>query len=453
MKTKLKLYIVCLGLVMGCKKGNDLYISPNKPLEATLSALLTALEVNTFANVEGDLSRVSSILVQHSAGLDNQYVDMQNYRITEGDFGNSWSGLYSGTMKNAKILLNKAGTKSPYYAGIAKVIMAINIAIATDLWGDVPYKEAFRREEGIITPKLDTQEDIYKSIDGLLAEAVADFGMAKKDNFALPEEDDLIFKGDTNKWIKAAYTLRARYLNRISSKIANADAKILDFLSKGITTNADNMEAIHSSVGGTENQWGAFNNSREGYLGANKLFVDRLVEKNDPRMKYFLSKNKKGEYVGGDITKESISREVSSLGEFFDVSKNYPIVTFYEAKFIEAEVKQRQGINASEELNKAITASVEYVTQGKESSERVANYKIATKTDIMTEKWVALYNHCIESYNDYRRTGIPVLTPRPQKAGAELAYIPKRFPFPKETTLYNPNAKLIAMDVPVWWGM
>src|SRR5690606_30994413 len=106
------------------------------------------------------LSRISSILVQHSAGLTAQYTDIQNYRITEGDFDNSWGGLYSGTMNNAKIIIDKAGDENPYYAGIAKVIMAINLGLATDLWGDVPYSEAFRIDEGIRTPKLDTQQDI-----------------------------------------------------------------------------------------------------------------------------------------------------------------------------------------------------------------------------------------------------------------------------------------------------
>lgn len=69
------------------------------------------------------------------------------------------------------------------------------------------------------------------------------------------------------------------------------------------------------------------------------------------------------------------------------------------------------------------------------------------------EKWVALYDQGIEPYNDYRRTGIPVLTPRSQSVGATMKIIPKRYPFPQTTTLYNPNAKNIPMDVAVWWGM
>jgi len=169
------IYILCLATLVGCKTGDDLYIDPTVPVEANLPTLLTALQVNTFVNVEGELARQSSIFVQHSVGLSNQYTDVQDYFITEGDYANSWIGLYTGTMQNAKILIDQAGDENPYYAGIGKTILAINIAMTTDLWGDVPYSEAFRHDEGILTPKLDTQEEIYANIDALLEDAIADF--------------------------------------------------------------------------------------------------------------------------------------------------------------------------------------------------------------------------------------------------------------------------------------
>ena len=149
----------------------------------------------------------------------------------------------------------------------------------------------------------------------------------------------------------------------------------------------------------------------------------------------------------------TINPDISAIGSFFAVEKNYPLVTFYEAKFIEAEVQARQSNPlAALTLNAAITASVNYVTNGSGNASAVANYLIASQADVLMEKWVAMYNQGFEAYNDFRRTGIPALTPRPKSVGAVLEVIPKRLPFPKETTLYNPNAKLIALDVPVWWA-
>ncbi len=455
MKNKVKLlYALCFTAIVGCKTGDDLYISPNNPLDGNLPSMLTAAEVNTFQNVEGDLSRMSSILVQHSVGLNAQYSDVQNYRITQGDFDNVWIGLYSNTMYNLKLMIDKANiaeTKSPYYEGIAKVMMALNLSLATDLWGDVPYSEAFQWASGNKTPKLDSQQDVYKSIDNLLADAITDLSVAEDQNYYLPAEDDLIYKGDAQKWVKAAYTLRARFLNRTSSKVTGTETKVLDYLKKGISSNDDNMIAPHDE--NSQNQWGAFQASRRGYLGASNIFVDRLSAKNDPRLAYFLRPNSKKQFIGGDITKEAIAADISVIGPFFASDNEFPIVTYYEAKFLEAEVKQRQGGNAAADLNEAIKANVAYVTDGAESADAVANYTTATKTDILTEKWVALYNQGIEPYNDYRRTGIPALTPRPQSVGATLSIIPKRYPFPQTTTLYNPNAKNIPMDVAVWWGM
>lgn len=459
MKTIYKLIITMTVLsATACKTGGDLYISPNDASEATLATLLTAIEVNTFATVEGELSRIGSIIIQHTAGASAQYTDIQNYRITSGDFSNSWPTLYSGTMINIQILINQAGSENPYYSGLGKVLMAMNVAIATDLWGDVPYSEALKLDQNILTPKLDSQEEIYQAIDGLLESAILDFKSSEENNIFIPSSDDLIYSGDISLWEKAAYTLRARYLNRQSNKLSNTSELILDYLSKGISSNSENLEAIHSTDGGAQNQWGAFQNARGGYLVANKAFVDYLVLRNDPRLEYYLSPNTAGLYIGGDITQSQVNSDAAIINSeeengFFRVERNYPIVTYYESKFIEAEVLQRQGSSSAVvALNTAIAANVDYVTNGIESPGPVANYTTASLENILKEKWVALFCQSIESYNDYRRIGFPVLTPRPESVGAELSYLPKRFPYPTETLLYNPNVTFIDLDVPVWWG-
>src|SRR5690606_20274867 len=268
----------------------------------------------------------------------------------------------------------------------------------TDLWGDVPFSEAFRIDEGIRTPKLDSQQDIYASIDALLGEAIADFERNEDENIYLPAEDDLIHEGDVELWTKAAYTLRARYLNRLSNKADN-NTKILDYLSKGISANSENAEAVHDAT--APNQWGAFQNERPGYIGASKLFVDRLNSTSDPRISYYLTKNEGGVYLGGDITQEAIDPDISGSGSFFSEAHSYPIVTYYEAKFIEAEVLARTGGDASGALNDAIKASVEYVTNGANDGSAIATYTSPSETEVLTEKWVAMFNQSIEAYNDF----------------------------------------------------
>lgn len=448
------IYTLVLGaavILSSCKKGKDLYDSPNSPTEVPPGLMLTSIEVNTFMNTEGDFARISSILTQQMAGAGAQYTSLQNYQLATNDYNNHWNGLYSSTMYNAKLLIEKSGTKDPYYNGMAKVLMAINLGVATDLWGDVPYSDAFKGAELIFASKYDKQQQVYESIQKLLDEAIADFGKSEDENINVPGDDDLYFQGDVEKWTASAWTLKARFANRLSLKDPQGSANnVLTYLANGIKSADENMENIHDP--NYPNQWADYENNRGGNMVANKKFIDLLKSKDDPRLSYYFS-DVDGDYLGADITEEQINTDVSIIGKYFDAERNYGLVTFHEAKFLEAEAKSRLGQDASGALNDGIKASVSYVTRGTNNGNSLATYTSAsaTITAIMTEKWVAMMGH-LEAYNDFRRTGLPVLTPRPQSVGAVLSYIPKRLPTPTTESDTNPNAVFIPLDQPVWWA-
>jgi hypothetical protein len=443
--------LLVLIFISSCRKGDDLYIDPNSPSAPSAQGMLTSLQVNTFQNVEGELGRLSAILVQHTAGATAQYQGYQNYDIIEGDFNNQWAGLWSGTMMNAKLIIDGNSAENPYYAGIAKILLALNLGVATDLWGDVPYSEAFQATEGNFTGKYDTQEEVLQSIQTLLDEAIVELGKPADDNIILPASDDLIFKGDIALWKKAAWTLKARYANRLSNKDATGSAnRVLVYLANGFAE-GENMEAPHSSE--SLNQWGAFQNQRAGNMVVNQVFIDAMLANNDPRLSFFVNETEAGGYVGGKLTDEQIDPEASVIGKFFNVDQNFPIITYSEVKFLMAEAKTRLGQDASADLNEAIIASVKYVTKGANDGASIATYtqNTANSTAVLTEKWKSMFGQ-IEAYNDYRRTGIPVLTPRPGSAGAIRNYIPQRYPTPQQERQNNPNAPIVALDVPVWWA-
>lgn len=449
------LIIAVFVLSNACKKGDDLFIDPSHPGAVTPQTMLTSLQVNTFMNVEGDLARVASILDQQMAGSGAQYTDLQNYRMTESDYNNHWAGLYGNTMENAKIMMDSYSEKNPYFGGIARILMAMNLGVATDLWGDVPYSEAFMGPTGNFVAKYDPQQQVLDSIQSLLDQAISELSMPEDANANLPGTDDLMYNGDPAQWIKAAWTLKARYANRLSLKDAAGSANnTITYLAKGIATASSNLEAVHSESGNEQNQWGAYQNQRSGNMVANKVFVDALKANNDPRLGYYFSKDGDGEYTGADITQEVVNPDASIIGSYFDVAANYPLVTSYEARFLEAEAKQRLGQDASAALNTAIKESVQYVTKGANDGSALAIYTqaTATKTAILTEKWKAMFGQ-IEAYNDVRRTNLPALKPRPQSAGAILPYIPVRLTTPSNERLGNPdNAKVIELNVPVWWA-
>lgn len=455
MKMKNMKYILLALSLLGfsaCNTGDDLYLDPSRPLLPSSGTLLTALEVNTFMNYEGELNRTANIYSQHFAGVLGQSLEAQDYDISESGFNNTWAGIYSGTMQNAKLLINTYSEGRPYYSGIGKVLLAMNLGLATDLWGDVPYSDAFGGASGNFTAKYDSQEDVLKSIQTLLDEAIVDLSKTKADNLELVGDDDLIFGGVVSNWIRSAWILKARYANRLSLKDAQGSAnKVIEYVDNALAITGFDMEAKHSE--GNINQWEAFENERAGYMVANKYLVDLLTQRGDPRLEYYFEKVG-SEYVGADIQSPVINTTASIINYdpdagFFAGVRNFPLATTYELYFLQAEAQFRLGIDAGEALNNAVEASVEYVTAGEITTIAQANYSNPTLSQIMTEKWIAFCGQ-IEAYNDYRRTQLPVLTPR---TGAVRNYTPVRMPTPQVERLGNPdNAKVIELNVPVWWA-
>src|SRR5690606_9608873 len=97
--------------------------------------------------------------------------------------------------------------------GAALVMKAWFVSNLTDMYGDIPYTEAFRGHEGLIYPKFDTQESIYESI---LADLKTAHGLFNE-NLQF-DGNDLIYNGDPLKWKKLCNALRLRLLLRVSKR-------------------------------------------------------------------------------------------------------------------------------------------------------------------------------------------------------------------------------------------
>ncbi|HRW76302.1 MAG TPA: SusD/RagB family nutrient-binding outer membrane lipoprotein, partial [Saprospiraceae bacterium] len=74
-----------------------------------------------------------------------------------------------------------------------------------------------------------------------------------------------------------------------------------------------------------------------------------------------------------------------------------------------------------------------------------------TMAKIMTHKYVAMFTQQ-EVWTDWRRTGIPSLSPNPNGAANGVTSIPRRLPTSQEERNYNTNAQVQQdITVPVWW--
>jgi hypothetical protein len=445
---------MCGILLSGCQNELDTFNeNPNDPTTTSPSLLLATMEVSTFSTHTSGLIRNANVFTQNLAGTNiGQMQDIADYVISENDVTNEWNTIYNTTLVSGHILNRDFGTKYPYYNGIGQVLTALNLSYATDMWGDVPYDEAFKADEGNIAPRYNTQEEIYNRLQFILDEAIANLNKPATSNTSVPTTDDFIFKGDTKKWIKIAYVLKARFALRLSEVDPAAAQKAITHLnSSGISSNLDDANTYFPGTANALNQWYAFDVSRANYLKTGKFFVDYLKNTADPRLPFIIAIDKSGGYSGNaadDLTTLTTSYIGPSLASS---TSAVGLVSYAEAKFIEAEAKFKTGDTAGAKLamEEAIRASVLKTTSTPATPDFIiaatATVNLAT---IIQQKYVALFL-TMEPYNDYRRTGFPALTPNQSSSSKQ---IPVRLPSSVEERNYNPNATIVSnVTTKVWW--
>jgi hypothetical protein len=451
----MKKIIVYAGLLLAvstysCNKyvdnGNE---SPNKPSNATPAALLSYSSLSVQSSYNGSLSRTTSIFMQHAQGTLEQYQGISTYSVLESDFDNDWDKIWVDGMTNAKQLEKVAGTENPWYQGIAKIHQAMLFGLATDLWGDIPFSEAgqaLELGEAGYYPKYDPQETVLQGIQALLDQAIVLLNKDQSQNILLPGNDDLILAGDNTRWVKCAYALKARYANRLSKRDASGSAtQALGAIAQAGFTSSDDVDARYGSNPNEYNQWYAFNFvERANYLKMNKKYVDTLVAMNDPRLPFICTNDDNGAYSG--TASDDFDVSTSNPGPYYaSPASTCELISYAELKFIEAECQFRLNDKAAAAMahNEAVKASILKITGSSDATYETANASETAGTisleKIMFQKWLASFTK-IEVWTDWRRTGLPSLTP---SAASTLGEIPRRLPTPSDERINNPNATVV----------
>lgn len=439
-------------LFSSCDKWIDpeMNVDPNNPKDVALAQLIAPVEANLAYIVGGELARWDCVWMQQIAGLQSQAANNDIYIISESDVTNAWSwNLYSPGMIDTRIMMDKAATtNSPHYAGVAKILMAYQLGVVTDQWGDVPYSDALKGASNNFKPKFDSQQDIYNSIFTLLNEAITDLGSAT--SIFSPDVEDLIYSGDLEKWTKTAYALKARYSIHLAKRNgSSAYNDALAAIANSYTGNDDDFKFVFGAAYNNSNPIYQSEQERGGYYSASATYVNMLQANNDPRLAVYFDGT-----VGSKPGEPDAN--ASTFGAAY-ASAESPVylMSYAELKFIEAEARFK--LNPADPLaitacNEAIKASLERegvygdgtwfnankVTAGNISLER-----------IMNQKYLSAFLQ-IETWTDWRRTGYPVLA---LATGAVTSEIPRRLPYSDEERLYNsinyPTGLTITSRV--WW--
>jgi len=156
----------------------------------------------------------------------------------------TWSDIYLYALPNLKVIRSKAkALNAKHFDAIAQILTAINLGIATDSWENIPYSQASQGSADV-TPAYDTQQAIYTDIFGLLDSAISELEGPDDSGFEPTATSDLVYRGDLNKWLRAAYTLKARYELHLIKKngAVKAANDALTAIAKGFSSNADDFQ-------------------------------------------------------------------------------------------------------------------------------------------------------------------------------------------------------------------
>lgn len=425
-------------LFSSCEKYfEDSNTNPNSPNEVPVNVLLPTIELSLSYVYWGDGARYLGLFSQHLTGVSRQFVAYNNYSLVGNNVDNMWSGMvYPKVLNNIQELRKIADPETEYTAlGIADMLEAYCLLFTTDCFGDLPYSEALKGLE-IPQPKFDSQEEIFAVINSRINSAKAQF--AKGASTKKPGASDLIYAGDVSKWSAFANALQARVNLRLAKRNGNYQAVVDALADGGIADAAGDAKLPYGSSSTANGPWFQYNDQRND-IAIGIRYKDILTSLGDPRLATY----------GADLnTSHPILTPDVAL----------PFLTYTEQAFILAEAKFRTG-----DLDGAYSAYLDGIKASFKDAKMsdadydayVARPEIApgsaglTLDLIMTQKYIASFTDP-EAFADWRRTGIPSLTPN---SGSE---IPRRLPYPESEVLYNkncPRPDQVTMFTRVWWDV
>jgi hypothetical protein len=434
---------------------------------------------NRLPTIEYDLANIlaGNIVKRISNTVNQTYyrqgpTGLNNYVYTPGDASNInlWADLYTKPMNGASQIIELATQEnSSVYRGIAKIVMAIGLANLTTIWGDVPFSQSFNVNE-FPYPKFDSQQSIYIEIQKLLDDAIVDLNNAS--GKLKPTSDDLIFGGNTSKWIKTANALKARYYLHLVKVDADAYTKAESALNLALGSNEDNCVFTYSNGNPGQQSPIYLERVTTRDVEVDPTFAKRIQSLGDPREKFYAV-----------IKSSLLSGTRAQFGPLYAMPDSYfPIMTYEECLFMKTEIAMKTNGKAAAEplLESAVNASLIRVCKKQIGSNDSTNNNLVlpiadtilaqyakkvskigslTTSDnvawqtIFEQKSIALFLQA-EVWNDYRRTekyvegiaGLPLLLPRTGNS------IPRRYQYSSNEINANKNAPpQQEINNRIWW--
>jgi hypothetical protein len=488
--------------ISGCKKDYlSLEVNPNTPSVGAPALVLAGALNNSSAIVQGTYPAEYGVWAGYYTTSGN-YVPNQTvnqYQLTSGSLNGEWGSWYA-TLTNFNTLQKATASDATQgnFTAICMIMKAYGFQHLVDAFNDIPYSQAFQPST-ILFPAYDKGIDIYHDLGKQLDAAIA---LINKSTGAVsPGSADIVFGGNMAGWKKFANSIKLRLAMRVSTKLST-DALVTDLAStqsEGYLDGATQAIANpgYSNIAGKQNPfWANYGIDASGnpvfgnvYYRANDFAVKMLNNFSDPRLTALYAPTT-GAYpavvihgnVFGDTSPALGGNPVTSAigpGLLQSASQSAVLFSGAESLFLQAEAALDGAITGTPQTlyEAAITASfVEshaggtitpaatatggspqtvgftYVAPSAATSTALAVTYYSQDVNnvgwvasgnkeqaIITQKWIALSGlFAFEAFNEYRRTGYPVLptSADPAKVNPTL---PTRVLYPGSELSTNPT--------------
>ncbi|MBV4358177.1 SusD/RagB family nutrient-binding outer membrane lipoprotein [Pinibacter aurantiacus] len=502
MKTRKSIYKIGLFaltlLVMGtgCKKQLDINEDPNNPAyeQGTPAIVFPAGTLGTVGGLGSDYQILGAIWSQYvtQSAVSSQYKNIDAYTVQSSDFNTSYANVFSRGLNSYKYVVDKTRESADWsYYLMANVMKGYTTAIMVDMYDQLPYTEAFQGTANL-QPKFDDGHSIYlaliDSIDNALSK---DFSALTVSTTAIPSfgPSDLVFKGDINKWIEFANTLKLKLYLRMVNKypdVAQAGIKAMyDAGDKFVTYNVGVTNFTNNP--GLDNPFYDYNirtlNTPDN-LRASQTFVSWLQLNADPRVTAYFNTAAPTAINQGDFGNQANANYPKATVFYQTATDPIMFISAAESYFLQAEVAVRYGLGDAKALyNQGVLAA--FTATGKDGSsfiaaggkyewgnEKEGGVTLGAIEQIIRQKWAhfAWGTHALEAFFDKNRTGFPKTSAVYStsasyipgqwviSAGTVLpaGQMPKRVVFPDNERQRNNNTPSVS-DNPitkaVWWAL
>ena len=454
MKNTFSLILVASMLMLAsCEIPTDLNDNPN---EITLQDVDASLFLNgaQLANTmvqNSHLNRITGMFSGQLIGYTSLYSNIYGYSLSTVESNDEWNGCYTGVLTNVRHIV-EAVPDDKLLVGIAKVIEAHAVGTLAILMGDVPYSEAVN--DAVEDPVFDSQLEVLAAMTTLLDGAISDLGSAS----SRPESYDIYYDGDKDKWLAAAYTLKARY-----ALIQSNYSAALTAANMGISSSADDMNFIpRGDAAVSEGDKNLFNailsGSRTGDLGNNGSYLLELLNDTTSAYRGNAKTNETARHNYYKIDETSGEGNLGVIERF----EPMPMVTYSENQLIKAEAAARTGADGLGHLNdyRAWLASggrlnatfnsdttiqydayvsADFASGGMENSDGVSA-ETALLREIIEERYVSGFGTYMP-FNDHRRLRgdgeTDLIVPFPLNPGGS-AHV-ERVPYAQDELTSNSN--------------